>query len=117
MTSALYSGLSGVLAFSRKIAVSAHNLANVNTDGFKKQRAVLEEAAPQGVRVRVETIEAAGPRTLELTEAGETLVEKSNVDIGEQTASLLLARRFYEASLKAIETENERLGTLLDVLE
>lgn len=40
------SGISGLLAFQRAINTTAHNIANVNTEGYSRQRAELAARAP-----------------------------------------------------------------------
>jgi flagellar hook-associated protein 1 len=39
-------GKSGIAAFQQSLAVTAHNMANVNTKGYSKQDAILAEALP-----------------------------------------------------------------------
>ena len=46
MMSALDTALAGLTAFAKKLDVSAHNVANVNTDEFKKSRAEFLEVEP-----------------------------------------------------------------------
>lgn len=40
-------GVSGLLAFQRAINTTAHNIANVNTEGYSRQRAELAARAPE----------------------------------------------------------------------
>ncbi len=115
MISGIHSALSGLQAFQKKVDTIANNTANVATDGFKKSRVTLEEQQPQGVAAKVEKIEDPGPVVLEQTPAGETLVEKSNVELTEELPNLMLSRRFFQANLKTIQAEDEMLGSLLDI--
>jgi len=117
MISAMYSALSGLLAFQKKIGVTANNLANVNTDGFKKSRVILAESQPQGVQAEIERVSTPGPMALEQTQEGESLVEKSNVDVGEEMVNLILGQRSYEANLRTVKAEDERLESLLDIVD
>ena len=117
MISAIYSALSGLSAFQKKIGITANNVANVNTDGFKKSRVILEESQPQGVQAKIEKVSTPGPLALEQTQEGESLVEKSNVDVGEEMTNLIVGQRFYEANLRTLKTEDERLGSLLDIVK
>ena len=52
MPSILNTGLSGLLTFQRALAVTSHNISNVHTDGYTRQRSELEsnigQATPQG---------------------------------------------------------------------
>ena len=115
MISAVSASLSGLSAQQRKVETTAHNVANVETDGFEKTRLTLEEGPQGGVTSRVETVTTPGPLALELTAEGERLVERSNVDLTEEIPSLVLARRAYEADVKVIQTEDEMVGSLLDI--
>lgn len=117
MISSFYTSLSGLNAFQRQLSVTAHNVANVNTDGFKKSRTVLESTPPQGVVAKSEKLELPGPLALEQTPDGEQLVEQSNVDIGEEAVSLMTGRRAYEASLRTLKITDEALGSLLDIVD
>jgi flagellar basal-body rod protein FlgC len=117
MISAIYSALSGLFAFQKKVGVTANNVANVNTDGFKKSRVVLEESQPQGVQADIEKVSTPGPMALEQTQEGESLVEKSNVAIGEEIVNLIVGQRFYEANLRTLKAEDERLENLLDIVK
>ncbi|MFT3907070.1 MAG: flagellar basal-body rod protein FlgG [Steroidobacteraceae bacterium] len=50
MNSALWAAKTGLDAQQTRMAVVSHNLANVNTTGFKKSRAVFEDLLYQNVR-------------------------------------------------------------------
>ena len=50
MNSALWAAKTGLDAQQTRMAVVANNLANVNTTGFKKSRAVFEDLLYQNVR-------------------------------------------------------------------
>ncbi len=108
-----YSGLS---VSQRKIRVTANNIANVNTDGFKKSRTVLSTVQPHGVKAEVQQVETAGPSALKQTAQGEQSVERSNVDIGEEMVNLLSGQRGYEASLRTLKTAAKMVGSLIDVV-
>lgn len=54
MIGAIHSALSGLTAFSRQIEVTAHNVANVMTDGFKKSRTEFVSVETGGVLLSFE---------------------------------------------------------------
>ncbi len=60
-------------------------------------------------------IETPGPLVYEQTKEGSTLVEKSNVDLTEEMPQMLINRRMYQANIKAIQIQDEMLGSLLDI--
>jgi len=116
MLSGISSSLSALNAIQTKTQVTANNTANVNTDGFKKSRATLVEADAQGgVAIEVQRVETPGSLVYESTEAGEVLVEKSNVDISEELPTMMMDRRALQANVKAVQIQDEMLGSLLDI--
>ena len=110
---ATYFGLS---VSQHRIRITANNIANVNTDGFKKSQTVLSTVQPHGVKGEVEQVETAGPSALEQTAQGEQSIERSNVDIGVEMVNLLSDQRGYKASLRTLKSANEMVGILLDVV-
>ncbi len=110
---ATYSSLS---VSQHRIRITANNIANVNTDGFKKSQTVLSTVQPHGVKGEVEQVETAGPSALEQTAQGEQSIERSNVDIGVEMVNLLSDQRGYKASLRTLKSANEMVGILLDVV-
>ncbi|MGE0681065.1 MAG: flagellar basal body protein [Candidatus Binatia bacterium] len=117
MISSFYTSLSGLNAFQKQLNVAANNLANVNTDGFKKSRALLESAQPQGVTAKSQKLELPGPLALEQTPDGEQLVEKSNVEVGEEIPNVIVGQRAYETNLKILKVADETMGSLLDIVD
>ena len=116
MISALNSTVSALRAFVTKLGVTADNIANVNTDGFKKNRATLQEDQNGGVRVEIRRDNSPGFR-YDAVENGEKVEkETSNVDLTEEIPELMMTKRAYQANLKTIETQDEMLGSLLDTI-
>ncbi|HFQ81451.1 MAG TPA: flagellar biosynthesis protein FlgC [Desulfobacterales bacterium] len=118
MISGISSGLSALRALTVKTNSIADNTANVNTDGFKKTRVTLHEGPAGGgtVSAYVQRLNTPGPKVYEQTPKGETLVEKSNVDLTEELPALQLNRRYFEANIKAIQTQDKMLGSLLKIV-
>ena len=116
MISAIYSSLSALRAFGDKLGVTSNNIANVNTDGFKKSRANLEEVSPSGVKVSISRVETPGAPLPPDRDTGDTR-ESSNVAPEEEVVDLITTKHAYTANLKMIEGEEETLGTLLDILD
>lgn len=90
--------LSGLHAARQRLQVSAHNVANLGTEGFHAQRVVSHSEAGAGVGTRVVT--AAEPGVDLLTEAVEQL-------------SAVYA---FRANLISLQRADSLLGTLLDEL-
>ena len=115
MISGMNAALTGVLAHQRQVDTASHNLANLSTDGFKKSRVVMEDQ-PGGVRAETQRVETPGPQRPDPINPAGALVEGSNVDIAEEMVALLTGERGFEANLKVIQTEDEMLGELLDIV-
>ena len=116
MISALNSTISALRAFVTKLNVTADNIANVNTDGFKKNRATLQEDQNGGVRVEIRRDNSPG-FIYDTFENGEKVEkETSNVDLTEEIPDLMMTKRAYQANLKTLETQDEMLGSLLDTI-
>ena len=80
--------LSALRAFGRKFQVTANNIANVNTDGFKKSRADLKDNHPAGVEAVITRIDTPG--FLRPAEDGSPeMRESSNVELEEELVGLI----------------------------
>jgi len=115
MISGIHSARSGLAAIQKKTEATAHNVANAETDGFKKIRVTLHEQEPQGIRAEARRMETPGPLVQEPTTDGSALVEKSNVELSEELPGMMLGRRMFQANLKTLRTADEMLGSLLDI--
>ncbi len=116
MIQGINSSLSALLGLQKKLESTANNVANVNSDGYKKTKVTLAEGAQGGVTAHVQKVEEQGPLVYEQTAGGEQqLVEKSNVDLTRELPDLMITKRSFQANLKAIQTEDEMLGSLLDI--
>ncbi|HSL02224.1 MAG TPA: flagellar basal body rod C-terminal domain-containing protein [Nitrospiraceae bacterium] len=115
MIGTIHSALSGLSAFSRQIEVTAHNAANVMTDGFKKSRTEFIAVETEGVLPVVLKDDSAGPTVLRDSGYGSTQVELSNVDLGEEAVNQIIGQRGYEANLQAVKTADDMLGRILDI--
>lgn len=110
------SALSAVTAFQKKMDVTANNVANVDTDGFKKSRVNLSEGSHGGVEASVQQIDSPGypKETIRNDTIEET--ESSNVDLAEEFTDMIVTKAGYTANLKTIKTQDEILGSLFDGL-
>ena len=108
--------ISALQAYKTRLGVSADNIANANTDEFKKSRATLKEGTKGDVQVDINRVNTPGHRYQELE--GDQLVEKesSNVNLEEEIPEMMVTQRIYEANLKVLQTQDKMSGTLLDIM-
>jgi len=90
--------LSGLTAAQSSLDVSAHNIANLATDGFHRQRAIQSSAPAGGVTTSV----------VRASESGNAL-ESDMVD-------MLQAKGSFLANLAVFRTSDRMMGSLLDVV-
>ncbi|MDR7305941.1 flagellar basal body protein [Rhodoferax saidenbachensis] len=88
--------LSSMNAAQTKLDTTAHNVANLATEGFKRQETVQTEQSGGGVQASVRRAENAG-------NALETDV-----------VSQLQAKHSFMANLAVFKTSNKMTGVLLD---
>ena len=116
MISSVNSTISGLQAYKTKLGITAYNVANVNSEGFKKSRATLKEGAYGNVQVEVNRVNTPGYRYNEFKGEQVTEKESSNVDLGEELPEMMVTQRAYEANLKVLQTHDRMLGSLLDIM-
>ncbi|MES2887156.1 MAG: flagellar basal body protein [Pseudomonadota bacterium] len=89
-------GLSGMQAAQAQLSSAAHNVANAQTPGFRRQL-VQQESLPQGgTQVRL---------------ASATVTES---DLAADLVAQKQALYAYKANLRSVQTENEMIGSLLN---
>ena len=114
MIPALDAALSALGAFGKKMDVSANNTANINTEGYKKSRALLEES-DAGVVVTLSRVNTPGGPLPSQDGTGNTR-ESSNVDLAEEIVGQHMTKSAYQANLATVKAEKEMLGSLFDIL-
>ena len=114
MVSSINNTISALNAFGKGIDVKANNIANVNTDNFKKSRAVNMEGENGDIKVEISKVDDGLP---ELTpEEAAADPRPSNVDLAEEIPGMMIDQRGFEANTKVIQTKDEMLGTVLDIV-
>lgn len=104
------SNLSALSALGTTQQVSANNIANVNTDGFKSSSVSLE-SGPEGQGVRVSDIQQNGA-----TGAIVNGVESSNTDISTEVVDMITTGHAFSANTAAIRASEEMTGHLLNMI-
>ncbi|ANX03730.1 flagellar hook-associated protein FlgK [Immundisolibacter cernigliae] len=118
--SAIDIGVSGLLAFQRSLDVTAHNISNVATDGYSRQRAEMAPAAAQflsenyyGNGVQVATVRRSYDRFVTAEMWGQTSAQRSlqtyadmtqrvSQPLADASSSMQGALSDYYAALRAV---------------
>lgn len=106
--SAIGAARSGLDLEALRLAVSAHNVANVSTPVFQPSRVVAVETVGGGVRGQVET-----PARENGASGSEPL---SGTDLAEETVTQISALGAYRANMAVLRASDQALGSLLDLL-
>ncbi len=89
---------SGLQAAQLRLDVSAHNVANMNTPGFRRQ-AVTQEAVPESAGVRA-SVQSEG---------------QEGVALEQEVVEQMSATYAFKANLQTIKTQDAMMGSLLDI--
>lgn len=111
MNSALSIAASGMNFASDMLAVTANNVANSLTDGFKAGRVTGREQVGGGVQGVVSQDARPGPT---VADSEGLLRERSNVDLETEAVSTLMSLRAFEANAAVFRTARDMAGTVLD---
>jgi len=96
--------LSGLQAAGQSIALSANNVANLNTSGYRA-KSLVQQYLPHGGVSGAAVAESAAP----MNPGG------SNVDLASEAVNLDTQGVAYQANLKFLEVQKRMLGTTLDL--
>ena len=116
MISSARNTLSALNAFTKKMNVIANNVANVETEEFKKSRATLVEGPENSVQVEISQPEDPGPTVVEVNDGQMEEKQMSNVDLAEEIPKSMVAKRGYEANLTELRTYDEMVKSILDII-
>ncbi len=112
MFSSFGPSVSGMNAALRMLDVSASNTANAFTNGFCKQAVALNDTRT-GVAAKVVQSTAPGPLYMD---AYGAINRASNVDLGEEVTSQIIAKHYFEANLAAFKKAAQTEKSVIDII-
>ncbi len=135
MIAGFSASLSGLMAQSKRLAVSADNVANMRSRGLREDGPAqasgegqpgayvpkrVDDVTTQGGGVRAEvrpvtppSVEVYAPSRPDADANGVAAIP--NVNLAEELVTQIQAQRAYEANAKAIQTQDELTDSLLDI--
>jgi flagellar hook protein FlgE len=116
MISAIQNNASALTAFSNQIGVSANNVANALSDDFTSSRAHNVEARPRGVATVISKDPGPGPLVEDPLTNDGSLKELSNTDIAREMVQQMTAQHGFDANAKTIQTSDDIMGTIIDLM-
>jgi flagellar basal-body rod protein FlgC len=113
MTLSINSNISALSALGKRQATSANNIANSQSEGFKKSRVVLEEGEKGTVTAKSQLVTTPGTM---VNQPDGSLTETSNVDLAAEVTGMIPTKHAYQANLKALQTTAEMEKNTLDLI-
>lgn len=98
MPAAAAIALSGMHAAQTQLRASAHNIANLGTEGFRRERVLASTVGAGGVETLSEPLAEPGPA------------------MAEDLVGLLQAKNAFLANLAVFRADERMTGTLLDTV-
>jgi flagellar basal-body rod protein FlgC len=115
MSSAFTTALSALKAFDIKLDVNANNIANVDTNNFKKSRVKLQESYNGGVEVNISKINTPGMEIDPNPRTGAPQ-QSSNVTLEEEFVDQIVTQYSFTANTLTIKTADEMQKELMDII-
>ncbi len=113
MLQSIYNSISGMVAAFNLQSVSAHNVANSNTDSFKNTVARAEEAYQGGVKVTLSQSSKAG----EVYDPGDGQpLEMSNTENSTEAVNQIGSKHLLSANIAVLKTADEMNKSIIDLL-
>lgn len=113
MISSINSSLSGMQAAFKLQDNSANNVANIQSNGFKKDVSQVVENANGGVIVSLSRDSSPGP-AYEASSGQE--VEGSNVDLSQEMTAQISNKQMLSVNIAAFKTTDEMQKSILDII-
>jgi len=113
MTLSINTSISALNALGKKQATSANNIANSESEGFKKSRVVFEEGEKGTVTAKTQVVNTPGTM---INRPDGSLKESSNVDLLNEVTAMIPTKHAYQANLKALQATAEMEKNTLDLI-
>ena len=112
----LYGSVAGINAFFKKMDVTAHNIANLNTDNYKRSISHIEQDKNGLPETKVTIDNTPGlENPKKVGEAKGPPWEMSNVSYAEEAVNMIEAEMGVKANVKTLKAAGETFGSLLDI--
>ncbi|BCO10065.1 hypothetical protein GF1_24410 [Desulfolithobacter dissulfuricans] len=115
MISSVQSALSGLQASGARLSAVASNVANMNTEGYRRTRVLFEEQKTGGVLAVPEKVDIPGLSIPVEVRSELEMVEQSATDPARELSDMRQARIMYQAQLKTITAEKAMEDSVLDI--
>ncbi len=113
MIDGLHAAYGGLAANARKMSSSAHDIARGEAGGHGKSPAA---GAEKGLDTTTQAVHL-NTEDLSFEPVEESVpAQSSDIDLGKAIIDLMGAQRGFEANAASFKTQDETLGTMLDIM-
>ena len=113
----LFSPVAGLNAYFKKMDVAANNIANSTTDNYKRRVAEIGQDKSGHPKVNITIDNTPGlERPRKPGEPEGSPREMSNVNYAEEAVSMIESRAGVKANVKTLQTSEEMLASLIDII-
>ena len=105
---------SGLQAAQLRLDASANNVANMNTPGYRRE-SVSQQAAPDNAGVRATVQRVQGTQRAQDAQDAQAAQAEKGVALEQEAVAQMSATYAFKANLQTIKTQDEMMGSLLDV--
>jgi flagellar hook protein FlgE len=116
MISSIGNTISALNAYGTGINVKANNIANANSEDYKKSRAVYVEGENGDVKTEISKVGLESALSGLSGTSATAEPQPSNVELAEEIPGMMIDQKGFEANLSVIKTRDEMLGTVLDII-
>lgn len=96
--------ISGIKTSITRHDVTAHDVANINTEGYSESTVHQAEVKPQGVRISSISKTPNSPHNY------------SNTDLAEETKEQVQNKNTLTANVKVLKAKDDMLGEVIDLI-
>lgn len=111
-----YSSVAGINAFFRKMDATANNVANTNTDNYKRRVAHISQDKNGFPETKITIDKTPGVEDPRKTgEPDGPPREMSNVDYADEVLNMIEAKTGVKANVRALQFARDSFDSLLDI--
>lgn len=111
----ILSSLAGMLNAQRRLDVTAHNIANSQTEGYRAIRATSSDATRGGIDIADIPDNTSG--NIALPTDGAEFLPPSNVNLTTEITNQIISKNAFTANLNMLKAQDDTLGSLFDILD
>lgn len=116
MSIEFYSSIAGINAFLRKLDATSNNVANINTDNYKRRVAHISQDKNGLPETKITIDKTPGVENpIKPGEPDGPPKEMSNVNYADEVINMIEAKNGVKANVRALQCTSDTFDSLLDI--